>query len=134
MRVIVIDRQRRIEVINHAARSLLELSQPARQLRGQSIDSVISPQPFFASGDMLERDTHDELCRFNQLTVLASRVRIMLENTLQGWVITFRDRNEINALTAQLSREALCRQSAHHAPRAAQPDDYPLRPAAYGPL
>ncbi len=53
---------------------------------------------------MLERDTHDELCRFNQLTVLASRVRIMLENTLQGWVITFRDRNEINALTAQLSR------------------------------
>ncbi|HDS4921106.1 GHKL domain-containing protein [Klebsiella pneumoniae] len=102
--VIVIDRQRRIEVINHAARSLLGLSQPARQLRGQSIDSVISPQPFFASGDMLERDTHDELCRFNQLTVLASRVRIMLENTLQGWVITFRDRNEINALTAQLSQ------------------------------
>jgi two-component system cit operon sensor histidine kinase CitA len=101
--VIVIDRQRRIEVINHAARSLLGLSQPASQLRGQSIDSVISP-PFFASGDMLERDTHDELCRFNQLTVLASRVRIMLENTLQGWVITFRDRNEINALTAQLSQ------------------------------
>ncbi len=28
-------------------------AQPARrQLRGQSIDSVISPQPFFASGDM----------------------------------------------------------------------------------
>ena len=102
--VIVIDRQRRIEVINHAARSLLGLSQPARQLRGQSIDSVISPQPFFASGDMLERDTHDELCRFNQLTVLASRVRIMLENTLQGWVITFRDRNEIDSLSAQLSQ------------------------------
>jgi two-component system cit operon sensor histidine kinase CitA len=102
--VIVIDRQRRIEVINHAARSLLGLSQPARQLRGQSIDSVISPQPFFASGDMLESDTHDELCRFNQLTVLASRVRIMLENTLQGWVITFRDRNEINSLSAQLSQ------------------------------
>ena len=102
--VIVIDHQRRIEVINHAARSLLGLSQPARQLRGQSIDSVISPQPFFASGDMLERDTHDELCRFNQLTVLASRVRIMLENTLQGWVITFRDRNEIDSLSAQLSQ------------------------------
>ena len=119
--VIVIDHQRRIEVINHAARSLLGLSQPARQLRGQSIDSVISPQPFFASGDMLERDTHDELCRFNQLTVLASRVRIMLENTLQGWVITFRDRDEINALSA-------------HAPRTAQPDDHPLRSAAYGSL
>ncbi len=44
--MIVIDRQRRIEVINHAARSQLGLSQPARQLRGQSIDSVISRSPF----------------------------------------------------------------------------------------
>ncbi|MCS5967767.1 PAS domain-containing protein [Klebsiella variicola subsp. variicola] len=133
--VIVIDHQRRIEVINHAARSLLGLSQPARQLRGQSIDSVISPQPFFASGDMLERDTHDELCRFNQLTVLASRVRIMLENTLQGWVITFPrpQRNQCPHRPAQPG-EALCRQPAHHAPRAAQPDDHPLRSAAYGSL
>ena len=102
--VIVIDSQRRIEVINHAARSLLGLKQPAHLLRGKSIDSVIAPQPFFASGAMLANDTHDELCRFNQLTVLASRVRIMLENSLQGWVITFRDRDEINALTAQLSQ------------------------------
>ena len=102
--VIVIDRHRRIEVINHAARSLLGLSQPARLLRGQSIDSVIAPQPFFASGEMLENDTHDELCRFNQLTVLASRVHIMLEESLQGWVITFRDRDEINSLSAQLSQ------------------------------
>ena len=53
---------------------------------------------------MFESDTHDELCRFNQLTVLASRVRIMLENSLQGWVITFRDRDEINSLSAQLSQ------------------------------
>ena len=52
---------------------------------------------------MLERDTHDELCRFNQLTVLASRVRIMLENTLQGWVITFRDRNEIDRKSTRLN-------------------------------
>lgn len=102
--VIVIDHKRRVEVINHAARSLLGLSQPAHQLRGKSIDSVITPQPFFASEEILENDTHDELCRFNQLTVLASRVRIMLENSLQGWVITFRDRDEINALSAQLSQ------------------------------
>lgn len=102
--VIVIDHTRRIKVINHAARSLLGLTQPAHRLRGQSIDSVIVPQPFFAGGEMLESDTHDELCRFNQLTVLASRVRIMLENSLQGWVITFRDRDEINSLSAQLSQ------------------------------
>ncbi len=51
-------------MINHAARSLLGLKQPAHLLRGKSIDSVIAPQPFFASGAMLANDTHDELCRF----------------------------------------------------------------------
>ena len=102
--VIVIDNQRKIEVINHAARRLLGLNQPAHALRGKQIDHVIAPLPFFTNGVMLESDTHDELCHFNQLTVLASRVRIMLENSLQGWVITFRDRDEINSLSAQLSQ------------------------------
>ena len=35
--VIAIDNERRIEVINRAARKLLGLSQPARELRGQLI-------------------------------------------------------------------------------------------------
>ncbi|GAB82902.1 sensor histidine kinase [Shimwellia blattae] len=102
--VIAIDNNQRIEVINQAARHLLGLEQPSGALRGQHINEVILPQPFFDPGAMLQADTHDELCRFNQLTVLASRVRIMLEDQLQGWVITFRDRNEIDALSAQLSQ------------------------------
>ncbi|ANI81322.1 ATP-binding protein [Kosakonia oryzae] len=102
--VIAIDSELRIEVINQAARKLLGLSQPTRALRGQTIAEVIAPVPFFARKVMLENDTHDEICRFNQLTVIASRVRIMLENKLQGWVITFRDRNEIDSLSAQLSQ------------------------------
>ncbi len=102
--VIAIDSELRIEVINQAARKLLELRQPTRELRGQTIDEVIAPVPFFDRSMMLENDTHDEICRFNQLTVIASRVRIMLENKLQGWVITFRDRNEIDTLSAQLSQ------------------------------
>ncbi|VDZ61684.1 two-component system, CitB family, cit operon sensor histidine kinase CitA (plasmid) [Klebsiella aerogenes] len=53
---------------------------------------------------MLEKDTHDEICRFNELKVIANRVHIMLEGSLQGWVITFRDRNEIDSLSAQLSQ------------------------------
>ncbi|SCC55006.1 ATP-binding protein [Kosakonia oryziphila] len=102
--VIAIDSELRIEVINQAARKLLGLSQPTRALRGQTIAEVIAPVPFFAREVMLENDTHDEICRFNQLTVIASRVRIMLENKLQGWVITFRDRNEIDSLSTQLSQ------------------------------
>ncbi len=101
--VIAIDDHLRIEVINRAARKLLGLNQPARQLRGQPIGGD-RPVPFFSPQTMLQRDTHDEICRFNDLTVIASRVRIMLEDSLQGWVITFRDRNEIDTLSAQLSR------------------------------
>jgi two-component system cit operon sensor histidine kinase CitA len=102
--VIAVDRDLRIEVINQAARKLLGLSQPARELRGQLISDVIAPVPFFIPQTMLLKDTHDEICRFNDLTVIASRVRIMLEDSLQGWVITFRDRNEIDSLSAQLSQ------------------------------
>nr|WP_318383991.1 sensor histidine kinase [uncultured Enterobacter sp.] len=102
--VIAIDRHLRIEVINQAARKLLDLSQPTRELRGQPIGAVISPMAFFDETIMLVNDTHDEICRFNQLTVIASRVRIKLEDKLQGWVITFRDRNEIDSLSAQLSQ------------------------------
>lgn len=102
--VIAIDDNHRIEVINQAARNLLGLAQPARELRGQPISQVIAPVPFLSPQAMLAKDTHDEICRFNDLTVIASRVRIMLEDSLQGWVITFRDRNEIDSLSAQLSQ------------------------------
>lgn len=102
--VIAIDDNLRIEVINQAARKLLGLSQPARELRGQLISEVIVPVSFFSPPIMLLKDTHDEICRFNLLTVIASRVRIMLEDSLQGWVVTFRDRNEIDSLSAQLSQ------------------------------
>lgn len=102
--VIAIDSNLRIEVINQAARTLLSLSQPTRELRGQLITEVIPPVSFFSRNAMLEKDTHDEIGRFNHVTVIASRVRIMLEDKLQGWVITFRDRNEIDSLSAQLSQ------------------------------
>lgn len=102
--VIVIDEHLRIEVINQAARKLLGLAHSAEQLRGQSVSQVISPVPFLSQPVMLEKDTHDEISRFNSLTVIASRVRIMLESSLMGWVISFRDLNDIDSLSAQLSQ------------------------------
>ncbi|MBW1253838.1 ATP-binding protein [Pantoea allii] len=102
--VIVIDEHLRIEVINQAARKLLGLAQSAEQLRGQSVSQVISPVPFLSQPVMLEKDTHDEISRFNSLTVIASRVRIILESSLMGWVISFRDLNDIDSLSAQLSQ------------------------------
>ncbi|WJV64262.1 sensor histidine kinase [Pectobacteriaceae bacterium C52] len=102
--VIAIDKQHRIAVINHAAKELLGLDGPSYKLRGKPIEEVIKSVPFFANEDMWVTDTHDEICRFNHITVIASRVRIMLKDELQGWVISFRDKNDIHSLSLQLSQ------------------------------
>ncbi|ACS86011.1 ATP-binding protein [Musicola paradisiaca] len=102
--VIAIDKERRIAVINRAAKELLGLDAPTWQLRGKPIDDVIAPAAFFSQPDIVNTDTHDEICRFNHVTVIASRVRIMLEDELQGWVISFRDKNDIHTLGMQLSQ------------------------------
>lgn len=102
--VIAIDQQCRIVVINQAAKNLLALTQSSRELRGQPLNKVIQTVTFFNHQKMHATDTHDEICQFNHLTVIASRVRIFLEGELQGWVISFRDRNDITELTAQLTQ------------------------------
>ncbi|TKY80848.1 sensor histidine kinase [Pectobacterium polonicum] len=102
--VIAIDKQRRIAAINHAAKEILGLSAPSHLLRGKPVDDVIKPVPFFSGEAMWSSDTHDEVCRFNHATVIASRVRIMLEDELQGWVISFRSKNDIHTLSMQLSQ------------------------------
>lgn len=93
--VIAVDPQLRIITINHAARELLDLRQPAAALMGREIGEVIQSQPDFFGASQLGHDTHDEVCRFNHVRVIASRVRIMQEEELQGWVISFRDKNDI---------------------------------------
>lgn len=102
--VIAIDEHSRIAVINRAAKRLLELNVSSRALRGQPLEAVINPVSFFSPQVMLENDTHNEICIFNHVTVIASRVRILLEGELQGWVITFRDRKDIDSLSVQLSQ------------------------------
>ena len=102
--VIAIDPQQKIITINHAARELLDLRQPAGSLMGRDIAEVIQAQPDFFSPAQLAQDCHDEVCRFNHVRVIANRVRIMQDDRLQGWVISFRDKNDINTLSSQLSQ------------------------------
>ncbi|MGL6018013.1 MAG: ATP-binding protein [Gibbsiella quercinecans] len=102
--VIAIDDRQRIITINRAARELLTLHQPASVLIGKEISEVINAQPDFFSPAKLAQNTHDDVCRFNHVRVIASRVRILQEDKLQGWVISFRDKNDINTLSSQLSQ------------------------------
>ncbi|PLV49008.1 sensor histidine kinase [Erwinia sp. B116] len=101
--VIAIDASGRIITLNRAARELLDLRQSADAAIGKPVSEVLSSQPdFFSSGQ--QQDTHDEVCRFGSLRVIASRVRIMQQQELLGWVVTFRSENDINTLSSQLSQ------------------------------
>ncbi len=102
--VIAIDDQLSVIVVNKAAQLLLGINGTEKALTEKKIHQLIKPVTFFDLPVMLENDTHDEICHFNQRTVIASRVRIWQEDKLQGWVITFRDRQEIESLTARLSQ------------------------------
>ncbi|HEY0211346.1 sensor histidine kinase [Acerihabitans sp.] len=102
--VIAIDKEYRIAEINRAAKLLLSLSVSSRELRGCPLSALFKPIAFLDEQTMLAGDTHDEICLFNDVTVIASRVRIMLEDKLQGWVISFRDQRDIDSLNIQLSQ------------------------------
>lgn len=102
--VIAIDTEFRVTAINRAAREMLGIKSPATALVGKPISSVVEQHAFFRKGKEALADRYDEFCLFNELQVIASKVRIMLDDKLQGWVITFRDRNDINTLSTQLSQ------------------------------
>lgn len=102
--VIAVDTEYRLTAINRAAREMLELKAPANVLIGKPFSSFIEQRAFFRKGDTPQSNRYDEFCLFNELQVIASKVRIVLDDKLQGWVITFRGRNDINTLSLQLSQ------------------------------
>lgn len=100
--LIAIDSQYKITAINQTARRLLNLSQPETILIGKSISSVISQEAFFY--DAPQTNKKDEIVTFNQIKVIASRMAVTLNNEPQGWVISFRSKDDINTLSLQLSQ------------------------------
>jgi len=103
--VIAIDDRLHILTINRAARELLGLTLPEQQLIGQNLTDVIAtPDDFFTSDKRLG-ERHDEIALFNQRQVIVNRVPIELPApALHGWVFSFRDKNDINTLSSQLSQ------------------------------
>lgn len=103
--VISIDENGNVNTLNSATMNMLRFDLTSEQaFMGKPISSLISTTSFLDPQIMCHNDAHDEIAVFNQLTVIASRVRIFVEDKLQGWVITFRDQSEIDSFTAQLSQ------------------------------
>ena len=100
--LIAIDSDYKITAINQTARRLLNLSQPETTLIGKRISSVISQEVFFY--DAPQTNKKDEIVTFNQIKVIASRMAVILNNEPQGWVISFRSKDDINTLSLQLSQ------------------------------
>lgn len=100
--LIAIDSHHRITAINQTARRMLNLSQPESELIGNAINSVVRPEAFFY--DAPQKNKKDEIVTFNNIKVIASRMAVILNNQPQGWVISFRSKDDINTLSLQLSQ------------------------------
>ena len=100
--LIAIDSFQKITAINQTARRMLNLSQPESELIGEAISSVVAPETFFY--DAQNKNKKDEIVTFNGIKVIANRMAVILNNQPQGWVISFRSKDDINTLSLQLSQ------------------------------
>lgn len=100
--LLAVDPQGNITAINQNARKMLNLKQETHLLLGRSVSEVVTPDSFFLeqNGD----NYHDVMCTFNGISVIANRAGIWLEETFQGWIVSFRLKNDIYTLSAQLSQ------------------------------
>lgn len=105
--VFAVNAERQLILINRAARELLAIDRSESELLGKPLDEVIQIHPAFLSqsvGDESVRQ-HDRITVLNQRQVIVNRVAIDLQpGEPGGWVCSFRDKNDINTLSSQLSQ------------------------------
>jgi len=101
--VFAVNAERQLILINRAARELLDLTQSEEKLIGKPLEQVVHlPPAFFADSGMAR---HDQITVLNQKQMIVNRVAIALDpNEANGWVFSFRDKNDINTLSSQLSQ------------------------------
>lgn len=100
--LLAVDPAGKITAINQNARKMLRVSATPQQLVGRSVSDVVSPDHFFL--DQEGGNRQDELCTFNGLNIIANRAGIWIDEVFQGWVVSFRNRDDIHTLSAQLSQ------------------------------
>ncbi|QKN82252.1 sensor histidine kinase DpiB [Scandinavium goeteborgense] len=100
--LIAVDPEGHITAINRNARKMLGLASPGRQWLGQPICQVVQPCPFFT--EKIAEKRQDVICTFNGLSVIANRGAIRFGNEMLGAIISFRSKDEISTLNAQLTQ------------------------------
>lgn len=103
--LIAIDLDYNITHINQFARQFLNIPAHVDMVNGSSLFLYIAkPNDLLQNHDCLAEDIYDRISHFNDEAVIASRIRLIFNDRLQGWVITFRNMNEINLLSKRLSQ------------------------------
>ena len=105
--VFAVNAEMQLILINRAARELLDIDRSERELLGKPLHEVLQLHPAFLSQSATEENGrhHDQITVLNQRQVIVNRVAIDLEpGEPGGWVCSFRDKNDINTLSSQLSQ------------------------------
>lgn len=101
--VIAIDRLHRVTAINRAAREILGYSDVGNDLIGLPLSEVVADPSVDAEVDEA-KEIRDEIFLFRNIQVIVNRVPIVIDHKPQGWVISFRRKDDISTLSMQLSQ------------------------------
>lgn len=100
--LIAVDPDGYITAINRSARKMLGLSSPGRKWLGKPVSEVVQPTDFFTH--QIAEKRQDAMVNFNGLSVIANREAIRSGDELLGAIISFRSKDEIATLNAQLTQ------------------------------
>ncbi|MDO3418528.1 sensor histidine kinase DpiB [Citrobacter freundii] len=100
--LIAVDPDGYITAINRSARKMLGLSSPGRKWLGKPVSEVVQPADFFTQ--QIAEKRQDAMVNFNGLSVIANREAIRSGDELLEAIISFRSKDEIATLNAQLTQ------------------------------
>lgn len=101
--VIAIDRNGYFLAMNDSANKVLGIQQDISYLRNRQILEYVSQSDFFFR-QPLTRNLKDEIIHLNGHSLIANRNAIFKQERLIGWVVSFREKDEIYSLTTDLTQ------------------------------
>jgi two-component system cit operon sensor histidine kinase CitA len=101
--LIAIDREGYFLTMNKSARKLLGTEYDIKYLKTRKIIEYVSNSEFFFRQPLTE-NLKDEMIRLNEHSLIANRVAIFKQEELIGWVVSFREKSDIDSLTNELTQ------------------------------
>ncbi|WP_299665854.1 sensor histidine kinase [uncultured Psychromonas sp.] len=101
--LIAINREGYFLTINKSALQLLGIEHQIKYLKTRQIIEFVSNSEFFFRHPLNE-NIKDEMIRLNEHALIANRIAIFKQDQLIGWVVSFRQKSDIDSLTTELTQ------------------------------